>query len=153
MEPKLISMAFIKILHERERSGCLMVNAFQARYLLHIVKTSQGFDKGRHFELFEFFKFSLTRAGEFSQTFMLALTSIVCGLQKPMEFFEILKLLIRSIRKILEEDRENTNVVPLEYYKLVTLYYDVTQETDDLPTLTFSVDVQTDDSSSPDDDD
>ena len=32
---------------------------------------------------------------------------------------------------------------------LVTLYYDVTQETDDLPTLAFSIDVQTDDSSSP----
>ena len=47
---------------------------------------------------------------------MLALTSIVCRFPKPFEFFEILKLLICSIRNTLEEDRENTHVVPLEYF-------------------------------------
>ena len=61
MESKLIIMSFIKLLHKRERSVCLIVNTFQTRYLLHIVKTSQGFDEERHFELFEFALVSLVK--------------------------------------------------------------------------------------------
>ena len=87
----------------------------------------------KHSGLFDLLKCSLNCGGGFGHMCKIALSTVAQKLQIPFSFFEILKLLIETVKRELEsESPESMSVIPLEYFKLVTLYYDITEETADL---------------------